>query len=156
MPKRRRSTKQLLALRLRSVAERRLMLFDQRARTDKSPNHFGESQLEFLNRSGSEYSADVRSLLDDWLDHVPDAARASMEGALRGDNDAFQSAFWELYLHDAYRRSGYSVEIHPDVPGTGNHPDFRIERGAERFYLEAVRVGRTPADVGEQNRLDEV
>jgi hypothetical protein len=62
----------------------------------------------------------------------------------------------ELYLHEVYSRSGFDVEIHPDVPGSEKHPDFRVEGLGERFYIEAVRVGEPPLDVGQQRRLREV
>ena len=48
--------------------------------------------------------------------------------------------FWELYLHEAYLRSGYAVTIHPHLAGTGRHPDFLIEGQGTRFYLEAVQA----------------
>ena len=49
----------------------------------------------------------------------------------------FESAFWELYLHELHSRLGFRVDVHPPGPRT-THPDFLLTRGSERFYLEAV------------------
>jgi hypothetical protein len=49
----------------------------------------------------------------------------------------FESAFWELYLHELHLRLGFEIEVHPPGPRT-THPDFLLNRGSERFYLEAV------------------
>ncbi|MGY0235947.1 hypothetical protein [Longispora urticae] len=96
-------------------------------------------------------------MLMDWLDNVPTTDRRSLLGSIKsGDNHAFDSAFWELYLHEAYRRSGHQVSIHPDLPNSSFHPDFLVEGETGRFYLEAVRVGIAAHKVAETRRLNEV
>jgi hypothetical protein len=60
----------------------------------------------------------------------------------------FESAFWELYLHELHVRLGFTVEVHPPGPGT-TRPDFLMTRGSERFYLEAV------APVPSEGRLNQ-
>ena len=134
-------------------------LFDPTVRTDESRREDNEGIFVFLGRSARPSSGEVRWLLEDWLSHVP--ARADMNhlrGALasRKDDESFESGFWELYLHEAYRRSGYTVTIHPDVPGERTHPDFLVEGVGSRFYLEAVRVGTSPARRGQAQRLADV
>jgi hypothetical protein len=62
----------------------------------------------------------VRGLLIDWLAKVPEGSdRNALQGTLasRKNDESFESGFWELYLHEAYRRSGYTITIHPDVRG---------------------------------------
>lgn len=83
-------------------------------------------------------------------------AQADLRGAVRGDDRQSESAFWELYLHEAYLRSGHEVEIHPELPGQRTHPDFRMVRDDQVFYLEAVSVGQLPAEIAEVRRLDAV
>ncbi|WP_456845659.1 hypothetical protein [Cellulomonas sp. P5_C6] len=131
-------------------------VFDTISRTDAAPRRHGESSYAFLNRSASRYFLEVRALIEDWYAHVPPGHRASLRGGLTGEDAAFRSAFWELYLHEAYRRSGYGVEIHPRVPAGGRRPDFRLTRGEEKFYLEAVSVGQDPSHVAENERLSQV
>jgi len=67
----------------------------------------------------------------------------------------FDSAFWELYLHQVLTGSGFEVTIHPTLPGTSRHPDFLVH-AEEPFYLEAVSVGTSAAARKEQSRLSEV
>jgi hypothetical protein len=62
-------------------------------------------------------------------------------------DERFESAFWELYLHEAYRRSGAGPVIHPDLAVTLN---------GHRAYIEAVRVSATPAKASKQARLTAV
>jgi len=134
-------------------------LFDHGVRTDESRREDNEGVFAFLGRSARPSSGEVRWLLEDWLSHVPDwADRNHLRGTLasRKDDESFESGFWELYLHEAYRRSGYTVTIHPNVPGERTHPDFLVEGHGSRFYLEAVRVGTSPARRGQAQRLADV
>lgn len=130
------------------------MLFDRIERSDRSPARPGESRFEFLNRSGTRYFARVRDLIEDWLGRVARNHRGDLEAALREDDEQHEAAFWELYLHEAYRRSGFEVEIHPELDDVPTRPDFRLTSpSGESFYLEAVTVGDDRAVVAERSRL---
>lgn len=132
------------------------MLFDDVGRADARIQQFGETKFQFLNRSASRYFGLIRSLIEEWLSNVPDGPRRALVGVMRKDDPGFEAAFSELYLHESYRRSGYDIEIHPRIPSTGRRPDFRISNGRESFFLEAVAVGRPPAEIAADNRLNAV
>jgi hypothetical protein len=133
------------------------VLFDAGPRTSWTHAEANESRYAFLNRSATPFFGEVRRLLDDWLSQVPAQRQADMIGRLRsGTTDDFESAFWELYLHEGYRRCGANVDIHPVIAGSTRQPDFRITFPDRYFYLEAVRVGEAPSDVGERQRLADV
>jgi hypothetical protein len=132
-------------------------LFSNGQRTDESPAGPNASIYRFLDRSARPFFAAVRDLLAELLKNVPAQHRASMLGSFQsGDNHSFNSAFWELHLHEAYRRSGHDVTIHPDVPDSTKRPDFLIQSDHTRFYLEAVCVNVTPGLRAEIRRLNEV
>jgi hypothetical protein len=134
-------------------------LFDRRLRTDESRREDNEGAFVFLGRSARPSSGEVRRLLEEWLSRVPEGPdKNQLRGALasRKDDETFESGFWELYLHEAYRRSGYTVTIHPDLPGERTHPDFLVEGSSSRFYLEAVRVGTSPEHRGQAQRLADI
>lgn len=131
-------------------------VFDDIARADAKPSRYGEGRFKFLNRSASAYFGYVRDLIEEWFSHVPPEHQGSLRGALRTDDLQSASAFWELYLHEAYRRSGFEIEIHPEIPNRSSRPDFCLARDDVRFYLEAVSVGRATQAVAEDHRLDQV
>jgi hypothetical protein len=131
-------------------------VFDGLPRTDATPARHNEGRFAFLNRSASQYFERVRDLIEDWFSHLPQAAKNDLRGALRADDRQMESAFWELFLHEAYRCSGFEIEIHPDIPGRPTRPDFRMTRDGESFYLEAVSVGQATTAIAEDRRLQDV
>lgn len=131
-------------------------LFEEISRSDRSPSGHNESNFHFLNRSATKYFSRVRDLIEDWLSRVPPTARKEMIGTLQKEDRQFDSAFWELFLHEAYRRSGYSLEIHPEVAEGPNKPDFLVRKDETAFYVEAVSVGEPPDELSQRRRLDAV
>lgn len=130
------------------------LIFTDRERTEWSASRQGETSHAFLDRSAQPIFAAVRHLLEDWLTRVPAEHQADLIGAFRADNQQFDSAFWALYLHELYLRAGYDVEIHPEVPNSPKHPDFRMTGKGEPFYLEAVQVGTPTSDLAERRRME--
>ena len=128
-------------------------VFDNVVRVDQTPRRENEERFTFWNRSASVYSGRVRSLIEDWFGHVERDHQPGLRGDLRSDDQRSAGAFWELYLHEGYRRSGYEVDIHPEVPGAQTRPDFRLRKHGYSFYLEAVSVGRRDTEVAERHRL---
>jgi hypothetical protein len=51
------------------------MVFDVQDRANKAPLRFNESRFSFLNRSASHYFERMRSLIDEWISHVPQEHR---------------------------------------------------------------------------------
>lgn len=116
-------------------------LFDKRTRCDPAPMHRGESSFQFLNRVDTPYWQRVRDLLQAWLQHYPPGARADLTQRLRSDADSQHlPAFWELYLHEALRRDGWQVTVHPALQSTSIRPDFLATRGPEALFMEATAI----------------
>ena len=125
-------------------------------RGDDQPMRLNESAFSFLDRSARGRVAEYRRLVNEWIDHLP-SGRADVIGRLRsGKDDQFAAAMWELFLHEAYCRSGFTVTVHPTLEGTTTQPDFLIEKDGARFYLEAVRASDTSAAAREAKLLAEV
>jgi hypothetical protein len=57
-----------------------------------------------------------------------------------------------------FSRLGFTLEPHPDIDGSRNHPDFLVKEGdVRRFYLEGVVAGLpSEKDAGAEARLAEV
>src|SRR4051794_9273503 len=100
-------------------------VFESRLRDDPAPSRSGESTFSFLDRIDDAAFDRVRRLVNSWFDRFPSVSQDELRGRLTSGNDVdFNSAFWELYPHEAYGRLGYSVETHPPLPDASTHPDF--------------------------------
>lgn len=99
-----------------------------------------ESEYTFLDRSGREGLARGRYLLDQWYGELPVAAKASIRAPFGEDAVApHREALWELYLHEAYRRLGFEIDLDigredPDQ----RRPDFLLAGSRGTFHLEAT------------------
>ena len=134
----------------------RVKVFNSGPRTDRTPRHANESGFAFLDRTASAYFEPVRDLLESWVADLSDEHRAGVVGQLTsGEDAAFESAFWELYLYKVTTGEGNHVELHPDVAGSAKHPDFLVH-AADPYYLEAVSVGTHPKKLALKRRLAEV
>lgn len=135
------------------------MLFDQFERTETRTKRNGESDFSYLNSSAREPLAAAREVLEQWFAAYPEGGRADLRARLRSPNDAqHQSAFWELYLHELFSQLGFTLEPHPQMEGTPNHPDFLVkEADVPKFYLEAIVAGLPSAkEAGADARLADV
>lgn len=81
-----------------------------------------------------------------------------MRARFRDGNDSLHAAaFFELYLHELLFMLGYSVTVHPVLVASSRHPDFLVQRGETRFYLEAIVANnKSKAEMAAQRRLDQV
>jgi hypothetical protein len=117
-----------------------LPLFDEVERIDPEPARPGEDSFSFLNRIDSPYWAKVRTELERWFREFPPADAVDLRARFRSRlPDQHFAAWWELYLFHLFGSLGYEIAVHPDV-GSQTHPDFRLVRGEDRFYLEAATV----------------
>lgn len=131
----------------------RVSLFDAIDRTDGSPAGHLETSFQFLNRVAGTFWAQVRELMQSWLDHVDeDIHYNDLRGRLRDEDRASFSAFLELYLHEFFKAGGYDVTIHPDLPGTARRPDFLVEGHELSFYVEATMPGTAATAQGLSRR----
>jgi hypothetical protein len=115
-----------------------------------------ESAYAFFDRVDDPVCERVRTLLEEWFQHYPEVEeKRNVRGRLVSRDDGhFVSAFWELYLHEAYTQLGFDVEeIEPVVPGSTNRPDFLLRRGPTRFYLEAVTLGEAGEEIKKSRLL---
>jgi len=132
-------------------------IFGTSPRTDPSPSKYTETTYTFLRRAAGPVWDQVRALIDDWMLNYPARDRASIEGRLRSGNDEhFISAFWELYLHEMYRRAGWAIEVEPDVPDARTGPDFLVSQDGMAYYVEARCTFERQASSGAGARLQTI
>ena len=100
-----------------------------------------ESVSTFLNRSAHPKIIEVRDRLQSWFERFPVEARQDLRERFRRDDDhTYHGAVFELLVHELLVRLGCTVEVHPEIPGTGSRPDFLARHGDCPFYVEATVV----------------
>jgi len=117
-----------------------MSVFDCHVRTDTSPKVLSESIFTFWNRSGKPSSEACRELIEGWVSHLPEAEQDNLRSRFRSGSDHdCGAAFQELCLHEFLLRQQCTVFLHPLLPGTTNHPDYRVlQPDRTEFILEAV------------------
>lgn len=116
------------------------MLFDPRERTDQDTKNHGETDWEYLDRSGRPEAQRVRDLVTSWLSGYPEAHRGELVSRMHGGDDTeFQAAAFELLLYSALRGLGCQVKVHPALPTGTRRPDFlATPPTGGPVYVEAV------------------
>src|SRR5262245_33435469 len=101
------------------------MLFEKMVRMDASPKRYTENSFDHLNRSSRPEYEKMRVLIEEWCGHVPDSERKELiRRFASGDDNAFHSAFLELYVHELLLVTGHIVTFHPEVSDVSKRPDF--------------------------------
>jgi hypothetical protein len=117
-------------------------IFDEIERNDKRSRYFNESPFAYYNISARSGIAAIRELIERWYEEFPDAGKTDIRGRLRsGRQTDFRSAFFELYLCQLCRCSGFSVAIYPGMEhhSRESHPDFLLSHNGEpALYVEGT------------------
>jgi hypothetical protein len=117
------------------------MAFLERPRDDDAPKRASETHFGFLDRCSWPAAQRVRNFINECLSNYPAEEQPELTARIRsGDNVAFRSGMFELFLHEYLRRKGFALTPHPQLPnGATTRPDFLVTCPAgNRFYLEAV------------------
>jgi hypothetical protein len=128
-------------------------IYDDRDRTDLTPQRNGETSFAFFNRAAGSLWRHSRALHQEWADRLSDREYAEVRAALRSDDAQARSAFLELYMHECLVRGGYEVVIHPELGHTPRRPDFFASRDSTRVFIEAIAPGTSPAERAAANRM---
>lgn len=127
-----------------------------RDRTDAMPRAHQEPAYAFLDRAAGARWERVRGELDGWFARLPAAARADLRNRFAQDAELDHAgAFWELWVHEAHRRRGFSVTVNIGTEAGERRQDFMLARGRERCWLEATVVGGDSPLSFTERRLDE-
>jgi hypothetical protein len=128
------------------------MFFEEKERDDSDPKEHNESSYSFLNRSSWAESKKVRDFLNDSLKKYPESEIPELISRVKsGDDRHFDSAIFELIIHQTLYALDYKLEPHPTLEnGRKSRPDFLVESpNGDKFYLEAVLAScKTTANYG--------
>jgi hypothetical protein len=100
-----------------------MRVFDDFERTHNGIKPEAESTFSFLNRSAGPAFARIRAEIERWFANYPASGQAELAARFPKE---FISPFFELLIHELFRRLGAAVELHPSVGSKGKRPDFRV------------------------------
>ncbi|MGA7673189.1 MAG: hypothetical protein WBW04_22420 [Nitrolancea sp.] len=130
------------------------MLFDDFERVNGNPAKDGEPLFTFLNGAAGSYWQAVRDLLSGWVAAYPAEDRPALISRFRRtDRRGFLGAFWELYVHELFRRLDFEIELHPSIDVVTRHPDFRLRKDGASMYVEAVTIYEPQSHSADDERL---
>lgn len=120
------------------------MLFENKKRTDLRPANHLDDDYKYYDRSAKPMFGKIRNLLNSWFDNYPEEHQQSLKTGFKNN---FQAAFFELFIHELFKKQGFKLIPHPNVEGTTKQPDFLVSGNSIEFYLEAKHA----SDLSEQN-----
>ena len=144
-------------------------LFDKKIREFNGRSLRAETTYSFLDRSSLPEFERVRAMLERWVAHLPEThqGRAVANMRHRGSGSPkeqikFNSAFFELFLHEFLIGTGGEVQIEPAIEGLT--PDFKIsEKGScsneltyvvEASDIDLERGTKLERDWNERSAID--
>jgi hypothetical protein len=129
-------------------------LFDDKVRVDLDPSHHNENSFNYYDRSARKDVSNVREKLNEWFSYFPTSEQVELKSRFK---KTFSSAYFELFIHELFRRQGFEILIHPEVPNTSKRPDFLMKKESLEFYLEA-KEAREKSDPQQalENRINQV
>ncbi len=144
---------QVLNLTVRVVGSISMNLFDDILRTHRGTATHTEDTFSFLNRSAWPACESVRNLLESSFRRYPTSESAELKSRFKTQ---FDSAFFELFLHELLLRLGCEVAVHPTLNGTDAKPDFlaRFPQGQEVIVEAVLATERTEKERARENRLN--
>lgn len=132
-------------------------LFSAGIRSDGSPRRRAESHFAFADRVRQPYFERERRWHEDAFSHYPDRHdRGDLRARFRKSDDVQHgAAAWELYVHELWRRMGWTLSPHPDSPD-GRRRDFHVARGDQQFILECAVDNPSAQQAGAERRWEEI
>lgn len=126
-------------------------LFDEKERKEKRYSRHLEKSYNFYDSTAKTEFVAVREMLNDWFSRYPETGKAQLKGDFRSQ---FESAFFELFIHELFFRQGFTLTPHPTVPNSSKNPDFLATKGDLGIYLEAkVATDKTNDERTLENKI---
>ena len=122
-----------------------MRLFEDFERTYKGRADQGEAFHSFFNRSAQPGAAEVRDRCNDWFESystnaTEDDLNDFCSRFLSSKSEQYHAAWFELCVHEILVRLGFSICMHPELPGTNKRPDFGVMWNDSRTLVEATVV----------------
>lgn len=114
------------------------------------------SRKDYLLRSTRPAMQNIRRLISQWFSHYPDQEKDNWKSSfLSSEQIQHDAAFFELFMHELLRSTGWSMKIHPTIDSTQKRPDFLCTKNDTSFYLEAkITTGKSEQEEKAISRLN--
>jgi hypothetical protein len=128
-----------------------MVLFDEKERSDLKPANHLDNTYDYYDRCALKEISEKRKILNQWFNNSPESEKSELKARFK---KSFSPAFFELFLHELFRKQGFSLEPHPELPNSTKRPDFLVTRDGFEFYLEAKEVkDKSERELGVDNRI---
>ncbi|WP_461139606.1 hypothetical protein, partial [Spirosoma pomorum] len=97
-------------------------LFDDKPRSNTEYAKHQHNSYEFYDNTAKDKFVEVREMLNDWFSRYPDSDKQSLKKNFKKVD--FDSAFFELFIHELFLNQGFEITTHPTVPDSTKTPDF--------------------------------
>ncbi len=114
-----------------------MSLFEKKERTLDGPAKYNVDTYQYYNDSARQDMEAIRQLLEKWFSHYPDDEKQDLKTRFQA---SFDAAFYELYIYTLFTKLGFSLSIHPDIPGTLKRPDYLATKDGEFLYIEVKHM----------------
>lgn len=129
------------------------MLFDDTSDRIKGPSDNNENSFNYYHKSDRYDIRIIRETLENWFFEYPELEQKELKNRFKKD---FDSAFFELFLHQLFRKLGYQIIIHPELKNSTKRPDFLIIKEESRTYVEAkICYDKTKEEMAFDRRQNE-
>ncbi|MBO9613040.1 MAG: hypothetical protein J7619_10115 [Dyadobacter sp.] len=110
-------------------------LFDDKIRNDDRYSGHLEKSYDFYDTTAKPEFVAIRDMLNDWFSRYPETDKRQLKRDFYSHQ--FDSAFFELFIHELFYQQGFSLTPHPTLPNSTKNPDFLARKGDFEIYLEA-------------------
>jgi hypothetical protein len=130
-----------------------LSLFEDFERTYEGIADQNEDTLSFVNRSAWPECHQIRAILENFYNSYPKQQRPKLKTRLQKQ---FDSAFFELFLHQLLLRNGCDVVVEPELTTTSSIPDFsaRFTDGNEVIVEATVATDLSNKEKARNARIE--
>lgn len=128
-------------------------LFDKTSEFIEGPSGNNENSFNYYHKSNRNDIRIIRVTLEDWFSKYPESEKKELKIRFKKD---FDSAFFELFLYELFKKLGYDITIHPELKDSSKRPDFLIVKNGNRTYVEAkICYDKTEAEMAFERRQNE-
>ncbi|UAM97676.1 hypothetical protein K8354_15445 [Polaribacter litorisediminis] len=130
-----------------------IKLFSKTSESIDGPSGNNENSYNYYHKSNRKDIEIIRVTLESWFSKYPESEKIELKSRFRKDLD---SAFFELFLFEMFRKLGFNITIHPKLENSNKRPDFLVSKDGFQAYIEAkICLDKTEEEMSFERRQNE-